>query len=200
MKELVGPIVRAILQVAAGILITKGMLNAQEAGAATEALVGAAVSLASVYWSAKEKQKIKAGLPTTPPAASLALLLIPALALLGPIGCSSTPKSPERIAITAVSSSVQTADAAIAAWADYVVLKRQEIEKLKQTDRGAAMDAANELLKKEGRVSIAYYNYQEAAKAAITLGATSASPGDVSSKLAAASSQLIAIIASFTTR
>ena len=197
MKDLIGPIVRAILQVVSGVLVTKGLLSHAEAGPVTEAVVGAVLAVSSVVWSTIEKKKIRNGQPpAVPPVVSLCLLLIPILAF-APIGCA-TKKSPERIAITATGSVVKTADAAIASWADYVVLRKEQIKKLKLTDVGAAMEVSNELLRYEGRVSKAYYEYQEAAKAAIAIGATSSSPAAVSEKLAAASANLITLIASLT--
>ena len=114
-------------------------------------------------------------------------------------GCAG--KSTSRVAITATESAVSTADAAISAWGDYVVAERRRITVLKQTDPGAALEAGHNLLTKEGKVSIAYYQYQEAAKAAILSGAASAdTSGDVAARIAAAAAPLINLVSTLTTR
>ncbi len=197
MKELISPVVRAVLQVASGYLISKGLLSHAESGPVTEAVAGAVIAVFSVVWSSVEKKRLKAGQePPVPPVTGLLLLLIPLLAL-APVGCA-VKKSPERIAITATASVIKTADGAITAWADHVVRRKAEIKALKATDPGASMDAASELLRNEGRVSNAYYKYQEAAKAAIAIGASSSSPAAVSEKLSAASAELIALVINLT--
>lgn len=100
------------------------------------------------------------------------------LALIGfviSIGCGTAPKSPHRIAYTTLDSAGETADRAISAWADFVVIKQKQIEKLlkseNEEDKGKALELQNGLLKSEGVVSAAYYKYQDAYKAAVNSGA-----------------------------
>lgn len=121
------------------------------------------------------------------------------LGVLCTTGCGSQPKSPARIAYTATDSAITTADSAISAWADYVVAERARIATLKATDPGAALDAANKLLVNEGRVSSAYYKYQDAARAAVLAGSASAdAPGNAAASIAAAAAPLISLVASLT--
>ncbi len=215
MKELISPVVRAVLQVVSGYLISKGLLSHAESGPVTEAVAGAVIAVFSVVWSSVEKKRLKAGQePPVPPVTGLLLLLIPLLAF-APVGCA-IKQPPERIAINAASSVILTADSAITAWADYVVRRKGEISKLKQTDVGAAMDASNELLRQEGRVAKAYYEYQAATKAAIDLAVVAANAkkaaadkgapapdfsakfAELSSSVAAASAQLVSTVSTFT--
>lgn len=129
------------------------------------------------------------------------ILLAFAIGAIVTSGCSGSPKSPARIAHTTTVTAITTADAAISAWADYVVAEQRRIAALKATDPGAALEAGNRLLVNEGKVSAAYYRYQAAATEAITAGASSADPGSTTSvQIAGASTALIQLIATLTTR
>lgn len=114
-------------------------------------------------------------------------------------GCAS--RSAENVAFNATASGITTADAAISAWADYVVAERRRIETLKATDPGAALEAGNRLLVNEGKVSSAYYTYQDAARAAVLAGAN-ASDGNQSpaARIAAAAAPLITLVTTLTAR
>lgn len=114
-------------------------------------------------------------------------------------GCAS--RSPENVAYNATASAITTADAAISAWSDYVVAERRRIKALKATDPGAALEAGNRLLVNEGRVSSAYYQYQDAAKAAVLIGASASnSTNSPAARIAAAAAPLIALVTQLTTR
>lgn len=116
-------------------------------------------------------------------------------------GCSSTPKTPQRIAYNVTDNVLTGADKAIEAWSDYVVRERKRIAELRKTDPGAALDANTALLNKEGKVSAAYYKYQDAAKAALLAGATASSTqagqSSLSDTVAESAGILISVINSF---
>lgn len=123
---------------------------------------------------------------------SLALALSAA-----PVGCK-TNEPPARTAYKATGSALDSVQAAMDFWRGYVTAEKATIKSLRKTDPGAAVERSTELLKREGRVSGAYYAYQEAGRAAVSLGATSASPEELSKKIAAAGAELVTLIATFT--
>lgn len=134
----------------------------------------------------------------TYPKILLGLALLLGITLAAP-GCAT--RSTESIAYNATASAITTADAAISAWGDYVVAERSRIEKLKATDPGAAIEANRNLLNKEGQVSSAYYQYQDAARAAVLIGASASnSTNSPAARIAAAAAPLIALVTQLTTR
>lgn len=121
--------------------------------------------------------------------------LLTLIAIIVSLGCA-TNKSPTRIAYTATDSVLTTADAAIVAWADYVVAKKREIAAVQalggEENIGRALGMRTDLLKAEGKVAKAYDNYQIAATNAVTLGSTST--GNIEAQLATALSVLINVV------
>lgn len=127
-------------------------------------------------------------------------IIIAAVALSCAAGCA-TKNSPARTAHTATDTALSTADAAMFSWKSYVQAERAEIERLKPSDPGLALDKANRLLVKEGQVSAAYYKYQAAATAAVNLGAANAAnPDNVVAQIAAAAAPLVEIVTAFTSK
>ncbi len=151
-----------------------------------------AVGVHQVFQQGANIKKDGVGVFFLPALLCLFLVISPAL-----VGCAGK-QSPARVALNATGSVVETAQAAIEAWTDYVVRREKEIAELKKTDRGAALEQSSELLRQEGRVLNAYAAYQEAAKAAIAIGATSASTDGVAEKVAAAAAQLTALVSTLT--
>jgi len=76
------------------------------------------------------------------------------------VGCQSTPA---QVAYKTADATVSTVDAAMKAWADYVVAERARIAKLPAGER---MDANAALLRREGKVATAFGRYQDAIRAA----------------------------------
>ena len=123
---------------------------------------------------------------------SLALALVAA-----PVGCK-TNEPPARTAYKATGSVLDTVQASMDSWRIYVTAEKAAIEKLRKTDPGAAIDRSTELLKREGRVSGAYYKFQEVTKAAIIGGTDVAAQQELSKQVAAAGAQVVNLITLFT--
>jgi isocitrate lyase len=108
-------------------------------------------------------------------------------------GCAGV--SSKQAAFKSLDSVLTAGDTGIDVWRQYVHSERSAIAALQATgseeDLNKALGKKNELLKREGKVSSAYYKYQDAAKTAIAAGAASADLSDTS--------QLVSALTSFLT-
>lgn len=122
-------------------------------------------------------------------------IILAALALVFVAGCNSAPKSPERIAHTVTASVIDTADAAIKAWADYVVRERIRVDGLFTSNDVNAPQAAASLANDEAMVSAAYRRYQDVTAAAITGASSLSNPtASVTEQIQAAVNLLVSTI------
>ena len=133
--------------------------------------------------------------------AALAVLLIP----IGTVGCK-IKDPPARIAWKATGTVLDSAESAMEAWYAHVAIREAKIAELKKTDRGAAMEQASQLLRDEGKVLNALAAYQDAAKAAIAIGAASTpvegqpASSQASAAVSAAATQLISLVSTLTSK
>lgn len=125
-------------------------------------------------------------------------IIFAAFAIVFVAGCNSTPKTPERIAHTAVATTIETADSAIRVWADYVVRERLRVDQLYVSNNPQYLDAATRLAEREMKVATAYEKYQDVTAAAITGASGLSGSIDVSAheQIQRAVSALISIVTS----
>lgn len=108
------------------------------------------------------------------------------------VGC----KTPQQAAYQSADAVISSVDVAMRAWADYVVAERAAIRALPPAERGSR---ESDLLRREGRVVIAYGRYQDAmrvseASVAAAIGDGKALPQNVG----ASAVELVNLIRSLT--
>ena len=93
---------------------------------------------------------------------NLKALLVAVTLACAPVVFNGCATSPVGKATQVVSTTAQTVDVAMRAWADYVVAEEIRISKLPPADRLAPK---SDLLRKEGRVASAHGEYRKALRA-----------------------------------
>lgn len=83
-------------------------------------------------------------------------------------GCSSNPKTPQRIAFNVTDNILTAADKAIEYWSDYVAKERKRINSLPVPEQ---VEPFRVLREKEQKVREALFKYQKASESAVLAGA-----------------------------